>query len=249
MTRPLPMHSLERRAEKALRYIIDGGAAVPSEGVLQAEDAADLTADTMYAQGAEVVDTATAVYTYSPAKAVAYADKYWKKYNRSYKEYRGVDCANFVSQCLYAGGMPKTDDWYPQSVNWINVMGHIRHFKSYGTFLTASNANVRVGNPVYYDWNGNSTYDHVGICVGVNSSGMPVVDAHTNNVYHVPWSMGSRGKRATIVLRSSVKASSSGNSACQKRVADGWRQGLLHRLRRQVCQKQIPHDRRRQVLF
>ena len=68
---------------KTLRYIIDGGAAVPSEGVLQAEDAADLTADTMYAQGAEVVDTATAVYTYSPAKAVAYADKYWKKYNRS----------------------------------------------------------------------------------------------------------------------------------------------------------------------
>ena len=204
---------------KTLRYIIDGSAAVPSEGVLQAEDAKDLTADTLYAQGAEVVDAASAGYAYSPAKAAAYADKYWKKYNRSYKEYRGVDCANFVSQCLYAGGMPKTDDWYPQSVNWINVMGHIRHFKSYGTFLTASNANVRVGNPVYYDWNGNSTYDHVGICVGVNSSGMPVVDAHTNNVYHVPWSMGSRGKRGTIVLRKSSASNRNNNSSAAKTTA------------------------------
>ena len=103
--------------------------------------------------------------------------------------------------------MPKTDDWYPQSVNWINVMGHIRHFKSYGTFLTASNANVVYGNPVYYDWNGNGTYDHVGICVGKNSSGMPVVDAHTSNVYHVPWSMGTRGRRGTIVLRTSAGGS------------------------------------------
>ena len=203
---------------KTLSYIIDGSAAVPSAGVRQAGDANDLTADTLYAQGAEVYDAASAGYTYSPAKAVAYADKYWKKYNRSYKEYRGVDCANFVSQCLFAGGMPKTSDWYPQSVNWINVMGHIRHFKSYGMFLTASNANVRVGNPVYYDWNGNSTYDHVGICVGVNSSGMPVVDAHTNNVYHVPWRMGSRGKRGTIVLRKS-SASSRNDSSSEAKTA------------------------------
>lgn len=158
------------------------------------------TADTMYASDAQP-EAVSGAYTYTPARAAAYADQYWKNYNRSYREYRGVDCANFVSQCLFAGGMPKTDDWYPQSVNWINVMGHIRHFKSYGTFLTASDSRVRKGNPVYYDWNGNGTYDHVGICVGTNASGMPVVDAHTNNVYHVPWSMGSRGKRATIQLR------------------------------------------------
>ena len=184
-----------------ISFEIDENSAVSSEAVRHA-------ADTQYAQAAELYETAAANYTYKPAAAAAYADKYWKKYNRSYKEYRGVDCANFVSQCLYAGGMPKTSDWYPQSVNWINVMGHIRHFKEYGAFVTAGNGNVLVGNPVYYDWNGNGTYDHTGICVGKNASGMPVVDAHTNNVYHVPWSMGSRGKRATIILRSSVKASS-----------------------------------------
>ena len=192
---------------KVLSYEIDGNTAVPSAALLQAGVSQELTADSMYEQEYGLYAAAATGYTYTPAKAAAYADKYWKNYNRSFKEYRGVDCANFVSQCLYAGGMPKTDDWYPQSVNWINVMGHIRHFKSYGTFLTASNANVVYGNPVYYDWNGNGTYDHVGICVGKNSSGMPVVDAHTSNVYHVPWSMGTRGRRGTIVLRTSAGGS------------------------------------------
>lgn len=148
-----------------------------------------------------MIGTAVSKINYSPAKAAAYADKYWKKYNRKYVEYRGVDCANFVSQCLYAGGMPLTKDWYPKSVNWINVSGHIKHFKSYGSFVTAQDANIRKGNPVYYDWNSNNVYDHVGICVGTNASGMPVVDAHTNNVFHVPWRMGNWGKRGTIVFR------------------------------------------------
>lgn len=191
---------------RVLSYEIDENAEVPSAALLQAGKTQNLTADSMYEQESGMYAAAATGYTYTPAKAAAYANQYWKNYNRSYKEYRGVDCANFVSQCLFAGGMPKTDDWYPQSVNWINVMGHIRHFKEYGTFLTASNANVAYGNPVYYDWNGNGTYDHVGICVGKNSAGMPVVDAHTSNVYHVPWSMGTRGKRATIVLRASGPA-------------------------------------------
>lgn len=198
-----------------LSYTIDESAAVPSGAVLQSED---LTADTLYA-GESGLYATSANYTYKPAKAAAYADKYWKHYNRSYKEYRGVDCANFVSQCLYAGGMPQTIDWYPQSVNWINVMGHIRHFKGYGTFLTASNANVSYGNPVYYDWNGNGTYDHVGICVGRNASGMPVVDAHTSNVYHVPWSMGSRGRRGTIVLNKTGNSGSFSGTAAPARNA------------------------------
>ena len=87
-------------------YTIDESAAVPSGAVLQSED---LTADTLYA-GESGLYATSANYTYKPAKAAAYADKYWKHYNRSYKEYRGVDCANFVSQCLYAGGMPQTID-------------------------------------------------------------------------------------------------------------------------------------------
>ena len=45
--------------------------------------------------------------SYNPSNAVAYALKYCKNYNNQYPNYRnmGGDCANFVSQCLIAGGM------------------------------------------------------------------------------------------------------------------------------------------------
>ena len=100
--------------------------------------------------------------------AIAYADKYCINYNSSYNSYkgRGGDCANFVSQCLYAGGFKQDSVWYKHSVAWINVMKQIAHFKAYGTFLNASNSNLIRGNPIYFDWNGDSTYDHATICVG-----------------------------------------------------------------------------------
>jgi len=44
--------------------------------------------------------------SYNSSDAVAYANKHWKNYNSNYPDWRddGGDCANFVSQCLYAGG-------------------------------------------------------------------------------------------------------------------------------------------------
>ena len=50
---------------------------------------------------------------YNIAAAVAYA-KEWggSKRNPAYKEYDG-DCANFVSQCLKAGGLNVYDTWVP----------------------------------------------------------------------------------------------------------------------------------------
>ena len=46
------------------------------------------------------------VFSYSAKKAVAYANKYCDKRNKEYHDYsnEGGDCANFVSQCLIAGG-------------------------------------------------------------------------------------------------------------------------------------------------
>ena len=45
--------------------------------------------------------------SYNPSAAVEYAKKYCSNYNPQYTSYRimGGDCANFVSQCLIAGGM------------------------------------------------------------------------------------------------------------------------------------------------
>jgi glucan-binding YG repeat protein len=185
------LHKDNGKGGEHLSFAVEEQAAVLPESVLEDGSAED-----------SGIYQASRGYNYQISKAVSYADRYWKHYNHSYHNYanEGGDCANFVSQCLYAGGMPRTDDWFPQSVNWINVMGHIRHFKAYGSFLTASDSNVSAGNPVYFDWNRDGIYDHTTICVGVNSSGMPVVDSHTANLYHAPWKLGDHAKRGTIRL-------------------------------------------------
>jgi len=47
------------------------------------------------------------IISYDRSKAVKYAKKYCNNYNPKYHNYNpeGGDCANFVSQCLIAGGM------------------------------------------------------------------------------------------------------------------------------------------------
>jgi len=47
------------------------------------------------------------IVSYNRKSAVKYAKKWCNKYNPKYKNYNpdGGDCANFVSQCLIAGGM------------------------------------------------------------------------------------------------------------------------------------------------
>jgi hypothetical protein len=61
---------------------------------------------------------------YDRAKAKAYIDTYWKNYNPAYPSFShgGGDCTNFISQVLYAGGMPWVDDGNPanhrKSTNW-----------------------------------------------------------------------------------------------------------------------------------
>lgn len=57
---------------------------------------------------------------YNRSKAKDYIDKYWKNYNPAYPSFHGGggDCANFVSQVLFAGGMPWVDDRNPAHYTW-----------------------------------------------------------------------------------------------------------------------------------
>lgn len=158
---------------------------------------------------------AAGTYSYNVSKAIAYADKYCINYNSSYNSYkgRGGDCANFVSQCLYAGGFKQDSVWYRHSVAWINVMKQIAHFKAYGTFLNANNGNLIKGNPIYFDWNGDGTYDHATICVGRNNNGVAILDSHTKDLYHATWTNWSFKKAATIQLRSSGSATTTSSGS------------------------------------
>lgn len=61
----------------------------------------------------------SAQVTYSRTNAVEYALDYYNSTNPAYPDLRsmGGDCANFVSQCLHAGGKDMTDEWYIEKKN------------------------------------------------------------------------------------------------------------------------------------
>ena len=168
---------------------------------------------------------AVRTYNYNVNAAVAYADKYCINYNSAYNSYKGKggDCANFVSQCLFAGGFLQDSVWYKHSVAWINVMRQIAHFKQYGQFLNANNGNILKGNPIYFDWNGDNTYDHATICVGRNNSGTAILDSHTKDLYHATWTNWDFEKAATIQLRTAGTApSTSSEGGYWKQDSTGW---------------------------
>lgn len=65
-------------------------------------------------------DTMVFKAIYSPSSAKEYAHTYYKNYNLD--EYPnlnniGGDCANFVSQCIYAGGKEMDNKWYIKKLN------------------------------------------------------------------------------------------------------------------------------------
>ena len=66
---------------------------------------------------------------YSARNSRAYADKWWNGHNPNYKsnEKNGGDCANFVSQCLYAGELSKMTGSFGSSKGW-------HHLKKFGIF-------------------------------------------------------------------------------------------------------------------
>ena len=41
--------------------------------------------------------------------------------NTNYTFYNGADCANFVSQAIYAGGISQESRWKPGTITWINT--------------------------------------------------------------------------------------------------------------------------------
>ncbi|MEF9951047.1 MAG: amidase domain-containing protein [Clostridium sp.] len=71
-------------------------------------------------------DSVKLKFAYSPKDAVEYSIKYAYDYNPNYPHYAGYggDCANFISQALYAGGKPmigyRSDsmkDWFCRTKN------------------------------------------------------------------------------------------------------------------------------------
>jgi putative amidase-like protein len=66
-------------------------------------------------------------HRYNGAAAAAYADAYWSSYNPAWPSFAntGGDCANFVSQALYAGSIAmRPSPPYRGAAAWYMIDGH-----------------------------------------------------------------------------------------------------------------------------
>ncbi|MDC3413630.1 amidase domain-containing protein [Aquibacillus sp. 3ASR75-11] len=140
-------------------------------------------------------------FEYDRRAAVQYAERWWNSYNPNYKQF-DVDCTNYISQCLYAGGAPmrgapsRSTGWWYQQENW-SYSWAVAH--SLRWYLSGSNQGLKgkevedpktlqPGDVICYDFEGDGRFDHSTIVVAKDKSEMPLVNAHTTNSRHRYWS-------------------------------------------------------------
>lgn len=140
-------------------------------------------------------------FNYDRHKAVQYAERWWNSYNPAYRRFE-VDCTNYVSQCLRAGGAtmwgaPERErGWWYQEDNWSfswAVAHSLRWYLSGSTTglqgkEVESASELYPGDIICYDFQGDGRWDHNTIVVAKDAYDMPLVNAHTDNSRHRYWS-------------------------------------------------------------
>lgn len=140
---------------------------------------------------------------YNRAKVKRYAELWWNRNNPSYPKFE-VDCTNFVSQCLHAGGIAmeftgqRNKGWWVQgksnwSFSWsvahslmIYLLGANTKSNTKGELKNSAHE-LLVGDIICYDWDGNGHFQHNTVVVAKDPNGMPLVNAHTINSRHRYW--------------------------------------------------------------
>lgn len=140
-------------------------------------------------------------FVYDRSAAVRYAEHWWNDANPAYQFFEVNDCTNFISQCLRAGGAPmrgfpnRSVGWWYQNDDWSFSWSVSHAFRWYLSGSTKglratevdSPDNLRPGDVICYDFQGDGRYDHTTIVVAKNANRMPLANAHTNNSRHRYW--------------------------------------------------------------
>ncbi len=140
---------------------------------------------------------------YNRQRAVAFANRYWNSHHPGYLLFED-DCTNFVSQCLYAGGMPmvfgsrKEGWWYRRdsrnhqwSFSWSVAHSLYLFLKKGGSTgrcrMVGLAGELLLGDVICYDWEGDGRFNHNTIVTAYDADGQPLVNAHTQNSLHRRW--------------------------------------------------------------
>ncbi|MEU7052965.1 MULTISPECIES: amidase domain-containing protein [Streptomyces] len=131
---------------------------------------------------------------------VAYAQKYWSKYNPDYPSFNGQgaggDCTNFVSQALKAGGWKHVPGytydfhkWFGNSEIQSDSFVGVNEWSWFAlsSKRATSLANVYqadLGDVIQIDFNRDGSKDHTMIVTSRDRRGVPYVTYHSTNTYN-----------------------------------------------------------------
>ncbi len=136
---------------------------------------------------------------YDREAAVWYADRWWDGRNPAYPSF-DVDCTNYISQCLRAGGAPmhgspaRDRGWWITGDNWSfswSVAHSLRWYlagsqRGLTAVQVASAEELELGDVILYDFQGDGRFDHSTI-VTAKDGASPLVNAHTYDVKQRSW--------------------------------------------------------------
>ena len=130
-------------------------------------------------------------------------------YNPQFYYIPDADCCNFVSQCLYAGGMTMDSTWKAN----LNTSGTVtadpslaqsaiawRYTPSFQSYWEGKGYTVaritdidqaKAGNPIFWLKSDGYSTNHLMMIVGTNSAGKVLVSGHNNDMYKYPMSLTS----------------------------------------------------------
>lgn len=188
-------HEEEERAHQALFYkgkLIEDSLLEEKEITYETQPSIEVL---------EEGDVRSERFNYDRRAAVQYAERWWNSYNPTYRAF-DVDCTNYVSQCLHAGGAPmrgapaRGKGWWYQNKNW-SFSWAVAH--SLRWYLSGSTQGLKgkemeaaseliLGDVICYDFEGDGNWNHNTMVVARDKNGMPLVNAHTSNSRHRYWS-------------------------------------------------------------
>lgn len=138
-------------------------------------------------------------------RARHYAELWWSSANPKYLKF-DVDCANFVSQCLFAGEAPMNYTGRRESGWWYRGKSGEKELWSFSwavanslqLYLRGSRSGLRaeavdapeklsIGDVITYSFDGSGRFGHSAIVTAFDGNGMPLVNAHTVNSRRRYW--------------------------------------------------------------
>lgn len=143
---------------------------------------------------------------YRREAAVAYAERWWNEPNKSYEDF-DVNCTNYVSQCIFAGGAPmdytgrrESGWWYKGRQNNLELWSyswavanalqhHLSTRRTHGlrAEVVSGPERLQLGDVICYDWEGDGRFQHNTIVTAFTPEGMPLVNANTVSSRHRYW--------------------------------------------------------------